>query len=126
MFSDAISGSPVTLLYWECQYRKPHFSSCILYFLYRVFDRQQKGYIEAGDLKVTMKQLGVTLTNDDVKAMMHDAGVKADGRIYYEGLYAVIVYYCHLQCTIQWPTSVWLTCICITLILLTRLTELAK
>ena len=51
----------------------------------RVFDRQSKGYIDAGDLKATMTQLGVELTSHDVKAMMHDAGVKADGRIFYEG-----------------------------------------
>ena len=32
-----------------------------------------------------MTQLGVELTSHDVEAMMHDAGVKADGRIFYEG-----------------------------------------
>ena len=33
-----------------------------------------------------MKQLGVTLTNTDVKAMMLDAEVKEDGRIFYDGI----------------------------------------
>ena len=32
-----------------------------------------------------MKELGVQLSKDDVTAMMQEAGVKADGRIYYEG-----------------------------------------
>ena len=58
----------------------------------RVFDRKQKGYIEGADLKVTMKQLGVTLTSEDVKAMMHDAGVKADGRIFYEGELSLLLW----------------------------------
>ncbi len=60
--------------------------------IFRVFDRQSKGYIDAGDLKATMTQLGVELTSHDVEAMMHDAGVKADGRIFYEG-----TSYGHLQ-----------------------------
>ena len=52
---------------------------------FRVFDKDSSGYIDANDLRTTMRELGVELTPGDVRAMMHEAGVKADGRIYYEG-----------------------------------------
>lgn len=52
---------------------------------FKVFDKDGNGYICANDLKMTMKQLGVELTSDDVKAMMSASGVQEDGRIYYEG-----------------------------------------
>ena len=47
--------------------------------------QDSNGYIDDNELCITMKELGVQLSKDDVKAMMQEAGVKADGRIYYEG-----------------------------------------
>ena len=60
---------------------------CDLGVTLQVFDRHQRGYIDGGDLKGTMEQLGVVLTEEDVHAMMQQAGCKITDRVYYEGRY---------------------------------------
>ena len=51
----------------------------------QVFDKCNRGYIDGQNLKDTMKQLGVELNAGDIKAMLKTAGVKSDGKIFYEG-----------------------------------------
>ena len=53
---------------------------------FRVFDKDGSGYIDGNELQATMKQLGVDLTENDVKIMLKEAGVGPQGRIYYEGI----------------------------------------
>ena len=50
-----------------------------------VFDKDGNGYVDRHELRTTMRELGVDLTSDDVTAMMEEAGVRVDGRIYLEG-----------------------------------------
>jgi len=54
--------------------------------LFRVFDKDSDGSINAKDLSDTMKDLGLVLTGDDTAAMMREAGLGPDGNIHYKGL----------------------------------------
>ena len=51
----------------------------------QVFDRNSDGYISKSELCQTMKELGVTLTLEDLNEMMNEADVNQDGRIDYAG-----------------------------------------
>ena len=53
---------------------------------FRVFDKDGNGYVDAKEVRHTMKELGIELSDQDVSAMMKAAGVEEDGRIYYEGV----------------------------------------
>lgn len=53
--------------------------------LLQVFDKNSDGYIDEAELQQTMKDLGVVLSVDDIRAMMKKAGCESTGRIYYEG-----------------------------------------
>ena len=52
--------------------------------LFHIFDRDGDGFINAVDIRDTMKELGVVLTNEDVAAMMSQAGVGPKGKLYYK------------------------------------------
>jgi len=56
----------------------------------QVFDKNSDGYIDEQELQLTMKELGVTLTSDDVTAMFTEAGCKDQRRITYEGSSSLI------------------------------------
>ena len=58
-----------------------------------MFDKNSDGFIDEHELQQTMKELGVTLTSDDVTAMFTEAGCEHQRRITYEGCWAT------LQCT---------------------------
>jgi len=60
----------------------------------QVFDKNSDGYIDEQELQLTMKELGVTLTSDDVTAMFTEAGCKDQRRITYEGLCLSDVLFC--------------------------------
>ena len=47
--------------------------------------QDNNGYIDANELKTTMNQVGMRLTDQDVRDMMQEAGVDYNGRIFYEG-----------------------------------------
>lgn len=50
---------------------------------FKVFDKDKDGYLNAIDLRSTMKQLGLILTEEDVHAMMRSVGVGPLGKISY-------------------------------------------
>ena len=54
-----------------------------LQFMFATFDKDKNGYIDAEELKHTMKELGLPLSEADVNHMLQEAG--GHGRIYYEG-----------------------------------------
>jgi len=47
--------------------------------------KDRSGYIDGQELKLTMRDVGMDLTNHDVEMMMRAAGVKIKDRIFYEG-----------------------------------------
>ncbi len=53
--------------------------------MFSVFDKDNSGYVDAKELKTTMTELGMPLTDEEVKNMMGEIGVEEDGRIFYEG-----------------------------------------
>jgi len=55
--------------------------------LFAAFDKDDNGYIDGQELKLTMREVGMDLTNHDVEMMMKAAGVAIKDRIFYEGLY---------------------------------------
>ena len=54
--------------------------------LFSAFDKDNNGYIDGQELKLTMREVGMDLTNHDVEMMMRAAGVAIKDRIFYEGL----------------------------------------
>jgi len=52
--------------------------------MFATFDKDKNGYIDATELKHTMKELGLPLSEADVNHMLQEAG--GHGRIYYEGI----------------------------------------
>ena len=55
----------------------------IVFQVYDIFDRDGDGFISEEEIRLTMKEVGVTLTDDDVKAMMLQAGAAPGGKIGY-------------------------------------------
>jgi len=53
--------------------------------LFAAFDKDDSGYIDGHELKLTMRDVGMDLTNRDVEMMMKAAGVAIKDRIFYEG-----------------------------------------
>ena len=52
---------------------------------FRVFDIDGDGLIDAQELRLTMRNLGENLSDEDVKAMIRAADKNGDGKIDYEG-----------------------------------------
>jgi len=59
--------------------------------LFAAFDKDDNGYIDGHELKLTMREVGMDLTNRDVEMMMKAAGVAIKDRIFYEGLAVTFV-----------------------------------
>ena len=63
-----------------------------LHTAFHVFDANSDGFIDASELRSTMRELtGDTLTDDDVDAMIRSADRDGDGRINYDGGFQFIV-----------------------------------
>jgi len=52
--------------------------------MFNVIDKDRSGFVDADELKETFVGLGIPLSDEDVRGMMKDAGVKGS-HIYYEG-----------------------------------------
>jgi calmodulin len=52
--------------------------------MFSVFDRDKNGYIDRSELKSTMSEMGIMLSDVDVQEMLKEAGVR-DSRLYFEG-----------------------------------------
>lgn len=50
---------------------------------FHIFDKDRDGFLNAHDLRSTMQQLGLVLTEDDIHAMMKSAGIGPHGKISY-------------------------------------------
>lgn len=57
--------------------------------MFNALDKDRNGYVDRDELKASFGQLGISLTDHDVHAMMAEADVQTD-RIYYDGLYSVL------------------------------------
>ena len=66
--------------------------------LFAAFDKDDNGYIDGQELKLTMREVGMDLTNHDVEMMMKAAGVAIKDRIFYEGL-SLLISRCHDTCS---------------------------
>ena len=62
-----------------------------VYRCLQVFDRDRNGYINASELKTTMSELGLELTDEDAEMMILEADLDYDGKINYQGLYESFV-----------------------------------
>ena len=54
---------------------------------FKVFDRDRNGFISAVELKETMRELGVHITDEDAACMIKEADLDGDGKINYQGMY---------------------------------------
>lgn len=66
---------------------------------FKVFDKDKNGYIDDKELRVTMQELGMKLSENDLVAMMASAGVKKGGRIYYEEFVRIVFGQVCFNCT---------------------------
>ena len=57
--------------------------------VFKVFDKDNSGFISASELKEVSSKLGRNLTDEDVKKMMKEADLDQDGKISYEGISVV-------------------------------------
>jgi len=67
---------------------------------FRVFDLDGDGLIDSEELRLTMAQLGETLTDADIDAMIRAVDRNKDGKVDYEGQYrrTLCLSVCHSVC----------------------------
>jgi len=53
--------------------------------LFAALDKDRNGFIDKNELRTTMSEVGLQLTDDDIDTMMKAAGVLIKDRIFYEG-----------------------------------------
>ncbi|KAL4313498.1 hypothetical protein GQ457_01G038720 [Hibiscus cannabinus] len=58
---------------------------------FRVFDKDQNGFISAAELRHVMTNLGEKLTDEEVDEMIREADVDGDGQINYEEFVKVMM-----------------------------------
>ena len=58
---------------------------------FRVFDKDDNGYISAAELKHVMTNLGEKLTDDEVNEMIKEGDIDGDGQVNYEGTEATFL-----------------------------------
>ncbi|WMV56542.1 hypothetical protein MTR67_049927 [Solanum verrucosum] len=58
---------------------------------FRVFDKDQNGFISAAELRHVMTNLGEKLTDEEVDEMIHEADVDGDGQINYDEFVKVMM-----------------------------------
>ena len=54
--------------------------------LFAALDKDKNGYIDKHELRITMLEVGLDLSEDDLDTMMKAAGVVIKDRIFYEGM----------------------------------------
>lgn len=59
---------------------------------FKVFDRDDNGFISAAELRHVMTNLGEKLSDEEVDEMVREADIDGDGQINYEG---IIMYFLH-------------------------------
>jgi len=65
--------------------------------LFAALDKDCSGFIDKNELRATMSEVGLHLTDDDIDTMMKAAGVVIKDRIFYEGIRSLHVV-CPLYC----------------------------
>ena len=54
--------------------------------LFAALDKDRNGFIDKNELRATMSEVGLQLSDDDIDTMMKAAGVVIKDRIFYEGI----------------------------------------
>ena len=59
--------------------------------VFKFFDVDEKGFINAADLRQAMINLGENLTEHDIKQMIKEAGIEEDGQVSYDEFVKIVV-----------------------------------
>ena len=59
--------------------------------LFAALDKDSNGFIDKNELRVTMSEVGLQLSDDDIDTMMKAAGVVIKDRIFYEGRLSTVL-----------------------------------
>ena len=72
------------------------YSQVVLFILvlsFRIFDKDDDGFISVDELRHIMQSLGEKLTNDELDEMIAEADSDKDGLINYQGRISLETYY---------------------------------
>ena len=59
--------------------------------VFKFFDVDEKGFIDAADLHQAMINVGENLTEHDIKQMIKEAGIEEDGQVSYDEFVKIVV-----------------------------------
>ena len=69
------------------------FALFILVLSFRIFDKDDDGFISVDELRHIMQSLGEKLTDNELDEMVAEADSDKDGLINYQGILSLYIYY---------------------------------
>ena len=69
------------------------FALFILVLYFRIFDKDDDGFISVDELRHIMQSLGEKLTDNELDEMIAEADSDKDGLINYQGILSLFIYY---------------------------------
>ena len=72
----------------------------IFFWFYRIFDKDDDGFISVEELRHIMQSLGEKLTDNELDEMVAEADSDKDGLINYQGIVFYIYFQFHYMCKI--------------------------
>ena len=87
-------------------YERPSSEEQEIREMFNAIDTDHNGFIDVDELKSTFAQLGVPLSNTDIRDMLKEANVHGT-RIFYEGWFIVVQLLGRIECLQCFDTVGW-------------------
>ena len=78
------------------------FALFILVLSFRIFDKDDDGFISVDELRHIMQSLGEKLTDNELDEMVAEADSDKDGLINYQGILSLYIYYRYIIVRLSW------------------------